>query len=70
MSAWKAKLFDKKPCLPCYLCGQKLCKADATVDHVKPQSKGGYDKARNFAICCAPCNGKKSDSYPYEGKNK
>jgi len=35
----------------------------ATIDHIKPLSKGGkrYDKS-NCAIACLPCNKKKADN--------
>ena len=30
--------------------------ADATVDHVKPLSSGGYDRMKNVVVACLGCN--------------
>lgn len=36
----------------------------ATVDHIIPISKGGYDGPRNWRICCQRCNEAKSATMP------
>ena len=57
--------------LQCHYCGLKPLykntrktpyKHRATIDHVKPRSKGGreYDE-RNLVVSCAYCNHKKAD---------
>jgi hypothetical protein len=45
--------------VPCAYCAQPLSLAAATFDHIIPLSKGGYNKATNGAIACAPCNSEK-----------
>lgn len=30
-----------------------------TADHVKPLSRGGYDKRKNVVACCYRCNQEK-----------
>lgn len=61
-SRWKDKLFGKRNTRPCYYCGKKLSRATATFDHVRPLSKGGYDKLKNGVLACARCNTLKSDT--------
>jgi len=50
------RLFGNRKHRPCSYCGRKLSAADATFDHVKPLSQGGYDKTKNGAIACEQCN--------------
>lgn len=43
----------------CLVCGTDLHGADAavvTLDHVKPQSKGGSNAETNLFTCCRSCN--------------
>lgn len=53
----------------CHYCGIKMvpqCKNafnDATIDHVKPKSKGGLDIMSNFVCACRACNEMKADMY-------
>lgn len=42
----------------CVYCGSK---ENLTLDHVKPQSKGGKDTWENLVTACKPCNAKKGD---------
>lgn len=45
----------------CAYCGKIIYdKADATVDHIIPKSKGGTTTDDNLTICCKSCNGLKS----------
>ena len=41
----------------CQYCG----KPGATVDHIKPRSRGGADSWTNCVCACSPCNRKKRD---------
>jgi 5-methylcytosine-specific restriction endonuclease McrA len=50
------RLFGNRKRRPCAYCGAKLTAAEATFDHVKALSQGGYDKTRNGAIACHKCN--------------
>src|SRR3954464_7156886 len=45
----------------CQYCGAR---AQLTVDHVIPRSKGGPSTWENIVASCAPCNRRKGDSLP------
>jgi 5-methylcytosine-specific restriction endonuclease McrA len=45
----------------CQYCGSK---ANLTVDHVIPRSKGGPSTWENIVASCAPCNRRKGDRLP------
>ena len=45
----------------CQYCGAR---ANLTVDHVIPRSKGGASTWDNIVASCAPCNRRKGDSLP------
>jgi 5-methylcytosine-specific restriction endonuclease McrA len=62
-AVWKAQKFRGRTKLPCRYCGRMLTREEATVDHVRPRSKGGSNKPQNFRIACAPCNKDKSDKW-------
>lgn len=53
------RLFGNRKRRPCKYCGKALTIDQATFDHVKALSQGGYDKTRNGAIACASCNSRK-----------
>jgi len=48
----------------CQYCSKKLSKAELTIDHVIPQSKGGQDTWENLALACVRCNVKKANRTP------
>jgi 5-methylcytosine-specific restriction endonuclease McrA len=50
----------------CALCGGKLDKNDFTLDHIKPLSRGGYDKKENLQPAHRSCNLEKRDMTMYE----
>jgi 5-methylcytosine-specific restriction endonuclease McrA len=52
----KLALMDGKPFSRCAYCNRRLSAKQATVDHVKPKSAGGYDKRKNYALACRSCN--------------
>jgi len=54
---------------PCSYCGRKLTFAQATLDHVFPQSLGGKSVQANLVLACETCNKRKS-SYDWRGKVK
>lgn len=58
---WKRKQFIGKRWLPCFFCGKRLTRNEATVDHILAKSKGGKSSAKNFAIACVQCNQLKAD---------
>lgn len=54
----------------CYLCEEpvdmgipRTHKSGATIDHIKPLSKGGFDTIENVSLAHWICNIKKSDKY-------
>jgi 5-methylcytosine-specific restriction endonuclease McrA len=53
------RLFGNRKRRPCAYCGKALTASEATFDHVKALSQGGYDKTKNGAIACGPCNRRK-----------
>ena len=42
--------------VPCWVCGQPVTPADATLEHIKPLSEGGNSHQENLAISHAVCN--------------
>ena len=42
--------------VPCWVCGQHVLPADATLEHIKPLSEGGNSHLENLAISHAVCN--------------
>ena len=55
----RKELFEKDK-WTCFYCGEKVNAEDATLDHYKPQSKGGDDNKENLKTCCVLCNSIKS----------
>jgi len=47
----------------CQYCGSR---ANLTVDHVIPRSKGGLSSWENIVASCAPCNRRKADRTPLQ----
>jgi len=47
----------------CQYCGAR---ANLTVDHVIPRSKGGDSGWENIVASCAPCNRRKGDRLPHQ----
>lgn len=50
--------------------GKIVTKADLTVDHVLPRSRGGKDTWTNTACACYGCNHRKGDKLPGEAGMK
>ena len=42
--------------VPCWLCGEHVEHADATLEHIQPRSEGGSSHQTNLAISHAKCN--------------
>lgn len=45
----------------CQYCGEEFRRADLTIDHVLPRSKGGITSWTNCVAACLPCNASKAD---------
>jgi len=50
----------------CHYCHQKVGKANLTMDHVLPLSRGGKSKKGNIVPACKECNNKKKYLLPVE----
>ena len=59
----------------CIYCGVKpgmsvkdkiVSRADMTIDHILPRSRGGKDTWTNTASACSTCNHRKGDRMPNE----
>lgn len=63
---------DKFTCIYCgvrpgdTLRGKVVSKADMTIDHIVPRSRGGKDVWTNTACACYICNRRKGDRLPGE----
>ena len=42
--------------VPCWVCGEQVALADATLEHIKPRSEGGNSHVDNLAISHDACN--------------
>lgn len=42
--------------VPCWVCGEHVLPAAATLEHIRPLSQGGNSHADNLAISHALCN--------------
>ena len=59
----------------CAKCGRKLRRGDADIDHIFPQSCGGWDAEDNLQCLCKRCNRSKRNDMSdvmddYRRKNK
>jgi hypothetical protein len=52
----------------CQYCGKGVDRKTATLDHVKPRSKGGLHTYDNVTTACGECNRKKADKLPVEAR--
>ncbi len=52
------KMLHTKGCgfVPCFVCGLHVPRDKATLEHIKPLSKGGTDQMSNLAISHYVCN--------------
>lgn len=48
--------------VPCFVCGAHVPEADATLEHIKPLSKGGTDNMDNLSISHSRCNHMRGNS--------
>ncbi len=45
--------------VPCWICGEPVAQADATLEHIKPLSDGGSSHLDNLAISHGVCNSRR-----------
>ena len=50
----------------CYYCGRQVGRANLTMDHIVPLSRGGKSKKGNLVPACKSCNNKKKYLLPVE----
>jgi len=50
----------------CQYCGDQPGKANLTIDHVIPRSRGGETRWENVTTACGPCNRQKGNRTPEE----
>ncbi len=61
----KKELFEGKETIPCFYCSELQTFKTATVEHLKPRSRGGTNERSNVTISCGPCNHYRQD-YTHE----
>ena len=52
----------------CKYCGKELSFREATIDHIKPKSRGGNSNIKNLCLACYPCNQNKGTRRVFYGK--
>lgn len=50
----------------CQYCGAQPGRANLTIDHVLPRSRGGQSRWENVVTACGPCNRRKGNRTPDE----
>ncbi|NTV13929.1 MAG: HNH endonuclease [Desulfobulbaceae bacterium] len=59
---WQNKLAEGR----CHYCEQIAPKAELTMDHVVPLTRGGKSVKGNLVVCCKECNNRKKNLLPLE----
>jgi 5-methylcytosine-specific restriction endonuclease McrA len=54
----------------CMYCGAQPGRANLTVDHILPRSRGGQTVWENVVAACRECNHRKGDRTPEEANMK
>jgi 5-methylcytosine-specific restriction endonuclease McrA len=52
----------------CQYCGAQPGRANLTIDHVLPRSRGGESRWENVITACGPCNRRKGNRTPEEAR--
>ncbi len=52
----------------CQYCGAQPGRAELTIDHIVPRSRGGTTTWENVTTACGPCNRRKGDRTPEEAR--
>jgi 5-methylcytosine-specific restriction enzyme A len=50
----------------CYYCNKEIGRANLTMDHIVPLSRGGKSKKGNIVPACKDCNNRKKYLLPIE----
>lgn len=54
--------------LMCAYCGELFREEDLTVEHIRPESRGGETSWMNCVAACKACNNRKDDRLPEEAR--
>jgi 5-methylcytosine-specific restriction endonuclease McrA len=65
----RASIF-KRDGYMCQYCGRIKTRAELTVDHIVPKSRGGRSNWLNITTACKSCNSRKADRTPEEAEMK
>lgn len=57
----KKALFAGRAQVPCCFCHKPLYWSEATLEHIRPKSRGGPTTLENLTISCQPCNSRRGD---------
>jgi 5-methylcytosine-specific restriction endonuclease McrA len=57
----RKRLFAGRERVPCCFCSRELTYEEATLEHVRPRSRGGPTLVENLKISCEPCNSERGD---------
>lgn len=58
---WLARALRQRPRARCTVCGRFVGRGDATVDHIMPVSRGGFEGPTNYRIACFDCNSRRRE---------
>jgi 5-methylcytosine-specific restriction endonuclease McrA len=61
-TVFREALLSVKP--KCTYCTKTLTLKSATLDHIRPKSRGGSNARTNLTLACRKCNNKKGNKYP------
>jgi 5-methylcytosine-specific restriction endonuclease McrA len=57
----KKLLFAGRERVPYCFCHRELTRQEATLEHIRPQSRGGPTEIENLTISCQPCNSERGE---------
>jgi 5-methylcytosine-specific restriction endonuclease McrA len=57
----KKLLFAGRERVPCCFCERPLTRQEATLEHIRPRSRGGSSEIENLTLSCQPCNSERGD---------
>jgi 5-methylcytosine-specific restriction endonuclease McrA len=52
----RRQLFEGRERVPCCFCARELTFEEATLEHIRPKSRGGPTTIENLTLSCEPCN--------------
>jgi 5-methylcytosine-specific restriction endonuclease McrA len=61
----RSQLFAGRYRVPCCFCRRLLKYKEATLEHIRPRSRGGPTTLENLTLSCQPCNSERGNE-PFE----